>query len=391
MRKNASLDPILEVSLFLKTMAVPDSLQGTDPIKITITMEDFQSSFKTLSENTASSPSGRHFIHYKVLARDDSIATPLAFMTITLPFRLGFAPTRWLTAIQFMLEKDSGNPLITRLQVIQLLEANMNLAFRLLWGRRLVYHALHHNALTRWNFGNIPAGASCLSAILLKSISYYDYICLRRSCAAIFNNDDKACCGRVIPFLGLMATESCVGMPSSAAACMLAVILAMNFFVRTAYGRVSSAHFTTTSTLLILGVLQGSGAAPCIWMCMINVLLQAHSNLTYGFSAHFPRSVRHSNLPGEAFVDDTDLWITSETLTSPALVSSMQKVAQHWECLLFASGSALALQKCFFYLMYNRASYLQVSVILLKRTTFLSGIKIAKSLVSSKLLQLAGT
>ena len=43
---------------------------------------------------------------------------------------------------------------------------------------------------------------------------------------------------------------------------------------------------------------------------------------------------------------------TSKTLfSSPALVSSMQKVAQHWERLLFASDRALALQKCFFYLI----------------------------------------
>ena len=29
----------------------------------------------------------------------------------------------------------------------------------------------------------------------------------------------------------------------------------------------------------------------------------------------------------------------------------MQKVTQHWERLLFESGGALALQKCFYYLM----------------------------------------
>lgn len=127
-------------------MAIPESLPGIDPIDITITGYDFQTSFKTLPENTASSPC-RHLTHYKVFAQDDVLSSIIAYM-ISLPFRLGFAPTRWLKAIQVMLEKDRGPPLITRLRVIQLLEADMNLAFRVLWGRRLVYHALSHNALT---------------------------------------------------------------------------------------------------------------------------------------------------------------------------------------------------------------------------------------------------
>ena len=70
--------------------------------------------------------------------------------------------------IQIMLEKDKGSPLITRLCVIQLLEADMNLAFRLFWGHQLVHHALDHNALIKWNFGNLP-GASCLSVLILKN------------------------------------------------------------------------------------------------------------------------------------------------------------------------------------------------------------------------------
>ena len=104
---------------------------------------------------------------------------------ISLPFKIGFAPSRWRTAIQIMLEKDPGDPQIHRLRVIQLLEADMNLAFPLLWGRRLVYHALSYDVLTKWNFGNLP-GASCLSALLLKVVSY-DYIRARRTTAIVFN------------------------------------------------------------------------------------------------------------------------------------------------------------------------------------------------------------
>ena len=51
----------------------------------------------------------------------------------------------------------------------------------------------------------------------------------------------------------------------------------------------------------------GSGVAPCIWMCLSNVLLHALSSLTDGFYARCPHGLLVSQRPGEAFVDDTDL------------------------------------------------------------------------------------
>ena len=55
--------------------------------------------------------------------------------------------------------------------------------------------------------------------------------------------------------------------PSSATTYMLAIIMAIQFFVRTGYG-VSSSYYNTTAQLLILGVLQGSGDAPCIGLAV---------------------------------------------------------------------------------------------------------------------------
>ena len=118
---------------------------------------------------------------------------------------------------------------------------------------------------------------------------------------------------------------------------MLTVILAMHFYVHTTYG-VSSAYFSTSANLLILGVLQGSGTAPCIWMCVSNALLQALSSLSAGFSAHCPQEgILTSSRPGETFVDDTDLWLTSDTSSDSNLVLSTMNT-QHWERLLFSRG-----------------------------------------------------
>ena len=191
--------------------------------------------------------------HYKHLAKDKGLSHILA-RAITLPFQHGFSPNRWHIAIQFMLEKEPGNPLITKLRVIQLLEANMNFAFRLLWGKQLVHHALAQNTLTPLNFGGRP-GCRVHSALLLKTLSY-NYIRYIRLTAIIFNKDTKACFNRIIPSIGLMATES-LGMPPTASACILATIQGIQFSICKAHG-VSPGFFTSTLSALILGVLQGS-------------------------------------------------------------------------------------------------------------------------------------
>ena len=88
--------------------------------------------------------------------------------------------------------------------------------------------ALSHNTLSPWNFGGHP-GARVHSALLLKTISdnYLHYTCHN---TIIFDNDAKACFDRIIPSLGLMATEQ-LGMPQSATKSMLATIKGVHFFI----------------------------------------------------------------------------------------------------------------------------------------------------------------
>ena len=187
------------------------------------------------------------------------------------------------------------------------------------------------------------------SALLLKTTSY-DYLRFTRHNAIIFDNDTKACFDRIIPSLGLMATES-LGMPQHATASMLATIKGMHFFIQTAYS-FSPGFYTSTATALILGVFQGSGATPCIWKSLRCTLLQAFQSYTTGFQATCPSNTRTSQHTDEAYVDNIDLWLTGTFPSTPSttVTSSLQRIAQVWECLLFASGGTLAFQKFFYYL-----------------------------------------
>ena len=226
----ANIDPMPEIQYFLQAITRLSALHSSSLVYTIITTQHFQQGFKKFSNRISSSPSGRHITHYKILATDPELSQILA-RAITMSFTYRISPARWCTAIQFMLEKELGNPIISKLRVIQLLEADLNFAFQLLWGKRLVHYALAHNVLSQWNFGGRP-GARVHSAILLKTVSY-DYLCCTWHNAIIFENDAKACFDRIIPSLGLIATER-LGMPQQATASMLATIKGMHFFICTA-------------------------------------------------------------------------------------------------------------------------------------------------------------
>jgi len=56
-------------------------------------------------------------------------------------------------------------------------------------------------------------------------------------------------------------------------------------------------------------------------------------------------------LAGFAFVDDTDLIVTDTEQNGAAVVRKMQAVVAKWEALLLATGGALVLEKCFWYMV----------------------------------------
>ena len=87
--------------------------------KIEISEDDFKSTYRVLHEAMSSSSSGRHVGHYKVVIKDPFLSTLHAQM-MTIPFQIGFVPTRWTNVVDIMLEKDPGNARCHRLHIIAL-------------------------------------------------------------------------------------------------------------------------------------------------------------------------------------------------------------------------------------------------------------------------------
>ena len=136
----------------------------TPSFPIDITFEEFMKGFRKWSEDTSTSPSGRHLGHYKVLLRAEykSSTKPgeeirqdilqdrnqmgkqifRAIYHISLAAVLaGESLTRWIKVKSSMIKKVPGKPLLSKLRVIHLYEADYNLLLKLLWTRRLSWQA----------------------------------------------------------------------------------------------------------------------------------------------------------------------------------------------------------------------------------------------------------
>ena len=98
----------------------------------------------------------------------------------------------------------------------------------------------------------------------------------------------------------------------------------------------------------VLRTLQGSGASPCLWLAITCVLLRALQKQSPVIAFNNPQGTLTCNCIGEAYVDNTELWLTMPDRDITQLAQEMQKIAQHWEQLLYTTGGALALEKCFY-------------------------------------------
>jgi hypothetical protein len=106
-----------------------------------VTTEELISCFGCVAEKTSSPPSGRQVGHYLACIdlKDELsvlIATVHAVM-MSVPLAEGFCPERWWQAIDIMLDKIPGVPIINKLRIIQILEEDLNQVLRSAFARNI--------------------------------------------------------------------------------------------------------------------------------------------------------------------------------------------------------------------------------------------------------------
>jgi hypothetical protein len=190
----------------------------------------------------------------------------------------------------------------------------------------------------------------------LSKVLFFDIACQLRCPAGLASVDADNCYDRIAHPMASMIFQA-FGVPTPAIASQLSTIQRMHFYLCTGYGDskgyAGGDQDKSDNPIRTQGMCQGNRASPAAWLVMSISLILAHKRKSHG--AHFiaPISGLLCHLAGGMFVDDTDLfhlnmrWI--ETILEAH--AHLQESVINWGKLLIATGGALKLAKCSFYLL----------------------------------------
>lgn len=325
-------------------------------ISLSISCDEFNEFFRTKREGTSSSPSGRHFGHYQSILeciRCNDLMLPsliinIAYISLTTATPLA----QWQVASQVMLEKGKGQ-FIEHLHIIQLCEADLNFILHVIWGHRLIRHAIRHSSLSTSQFA-IP-GQTCNNAVLNKLL-FLDLSRQSLSAGVLTDFDATAAFDRVIAGLSIVTCQR-VGLPRVAGCFMFHLLRQMSFHLVTGFGKSVDAYSNNEDLIVGQGVLQGSSSAAPIFLLNSDVSLSA--NLTAGIGASFENPISGEIVTDHAvqFVDDTSQFLNFKGMSSAThtplpipldsspsnnhenhLISTASYNSQLWADLLWTSG-----------------------------------------------------
>jgi hypothetical protein len=253
-----------------------------------------------------------------------------------------------------MLEKIPGYPRIDKLRVIHLFEADLNLIFGIIWGRRLIKHCEYHGALGEEQWG-CRSGRSSEDVLLLKTLTYM-LIRLTRTPAATFDNDAKACFDRIVLLFAILICRA-YGLSVSACKMFVHFLQTVLYCVKTAAG-LSETKYKSTPDNYLHGPGQGSREGPALWTMISATLMALMPLKARGITFSDPRWEIFTHRTMDGFVDDTTAWlnfflesIEGNGFSMETMQQELTATAQWWEELLVASGGKLELPKCFYYII----------------------------------------
>jgi hypothetical protein len=237
--------------------------------EIVITPEDFKQFWRPVNEFTSSSMSGIHYGHMKAAAQDE-FSTKLLAQQLTVIARSGVPPETWNVGLQVMLEKVAGICLVNKLRAIQLYEADFNFYNQFVFGREAM------NQLT--NNGFIPEelfsqkGSTAEDAKLDKTLTI-DISRQTRKPMTIVSADAADCYDRVNHVIMSLIWLALLNGNIPPVVVALICLQTMKFFQRTGYGESKTYFGGRDLVKYIMGLGQGSRAAPPSWIQLSSVLV----------------------------------------------------------------------------------------------------------------------
>jgi hypothetical protein len=249
---------------------------------------------------------------------------------------------RWKTAHNFFLEKIPGNPLVEKLRVIHIYEADWNIILKYYLTHKVLQTANYQQTLAPEQAGGRPGRRAIDEAT--KTVILYETCSLQRVTGGIMYNDAKACFDRIIENISNM---SCMreGLPVSIAKLHHQTVSTIKYFIKHKWGIAPHPNGHNCPDPFY-GVGQGSGDAGTRWGFISDCIIRAYNKQSHDAIITAPISGITANEKCQLFVDDSRLFAIVKSHEGSTIRDIIQHDTQIWEELLNASGGKLELPKC---------------------------------------------
>jgi hypothetical protein len=246
-----------------------------------------------------------------------------------------------------MLEKIPGKPLLHKLRVIHILEADYNLVLNRIFGSRLMKNSERFGVLGDLQDG-FRKGRSTTRTLLHNEL-LCDYNKRLQTDNYIGMTDISACFDRILPsIISLLNRRN--GCPKEAVVMHAKTLQKSRYFLKTQQG-ISSTSFSN-DTSPVYGNGQGAGDSPSQWSQESAMLFQIYQEMTDGATMSNRKGNTTVEIHMAAFADDTNLLGNNDNRSKSRieLVNELKSAFMHWNRLLHATGHSMELGKCACYL-----------------------------------------
>ena len=198
-----------------------------------------------------------------------------------------------------MLENVFSCSLVTKLRSILLMEADINLVNKKIYGGRISDNMRKYNLMPQDIFSerNIMADDGTLAKLL-----FYEIVRQLRLYAGISSVDAVNCYDSIDHTIASLVFWS-FGVPEEAIETMITSIEKIKYFLLASYGY-SKEYVGSTIEVKFQGLCKGNGTAPSGWSVISIIIINAHKSKGHGGHFLCPITRREGHLPAIIFVND---------------------------------------------------------------------------------------
>ena len=317
------------------------------------TFEEFRTFYKLATESTSSSPSGRHYGHYKTMLQSEKRFLHAIYDIMSVCVTHSVILDRWKPTITSLIEKVQGVPYIHKYRTIHIIESDIQLVSKHIYVLGMMKQAEKYNLITDQQYGGRNR-RQCQSAYINK-ICYYDISRQHIMECSFLDDDAVACYDRILTELSEVEVQKW-GLSQQAAQFTTKFLYNQQFYLKTVIG-LSNKSYKHGANCRVQGSGQGIGRSGPRWTTSSDTISSIMSERCTGMEFSDPTGSIVVRRNGYFFVDDLDIGVTEDAvkIDGKSTLQCLEEDEQVHSLVLNAEGGKLnPIKTSFYHISYKR-------------------------------------